>query len=112
MSGSNLCIPRNETAWPRYFQNYNLLSPNFYTHVSVSDSHIPGIGLTRTFVGIYINHSQIHECRNLEEGHTVSFLGIYVSDFEFLIQCNLLYETTFSQVYVSRWKDVVFFITL
>ena len=29
-------------------------------------------------MGIYcINHSQIHECRNLEPGRTVSFLGIH-----------------------------------
>ncbi len=28
----------------------------------------------------YINHSQIHECRNWEWGTTVSFLGIFVSN--------------------------------
>ncbi len=26
-------------------QNYNVLSPNFHIHVSVSDFYIPGIGL-------------------------------------------------------------------
>jgi hypothetical protein len=30
---------------PRYFQNYNVLSPNFRIHVSVSDLYIPRIGL-------------------------------------------------------------------
>ncbi len=37
MSGSDLCIPRNETAvvfFPK--QNYNGLSPNFHIRVSVS----------------------------------------------------------------------------
>jgi hypothetical protein len=43
MAGSDLCIPRNETARPK--QNYNILSPNFHIHVSVSDLYIPRIGL-------------------------------------------------------------------
>ncbi len=31
----------------------------------------------------YINRSQIHECRNWERGHAVSFLGIFVSNFRY-----------------------------
>ncbi len=136
-------------------QNYNVLSPNFHIHVSVSNLYIARIGLpillqptllsvscelvlnlalapssvwmgqmlklkcahsplnprvlsstsvpfTLTTVQVpnlalthtkqitvkqadrsweYINLSQIHECRNWEQGHTVSFLGIYKSDF-------------------------------
>jgi hypothetical protein len=47
MSGSDSCIPRNETVRPRYFlkQNYNVLSPNFHIHVSVSELYIPRIDL-------------------------------------------------------------------
>jgi hypothetical protein len=49
MSVYDLCIPRNETAQPcyfqLYFQNYNALPPNFHIHVSVSDLKIPRIGL-------------------------------------------------------------------
>ncbi len=46
MSGLDLCIPRNETGWPRYFQNRILCSvPQFHIHVSVSDRYIPGIGV-------------------------------------------------------------------
>ncbi len=32
---------------------------------------------------IPINHSHIHECRNWERGRSVSFLGIYVSNFRY-----------------------------
>jgi hypothetical protein len=47
MSGSNLCIPRNERCTASLFpkQNYNVQSPNFHLHVSVSDLYIPRIGL-------------------------------------------------------------------
>jgi hypothetical protein len=43
------------------------LVPYSYIHVSLSDLHIPTIG-------------QIHECRNWERGHAVTFLGILKSD--------------------------------
>jgi hypothetical protein len=38
-SGYDLCIPRNETAGPCYFQkqDFNVLSPNFNINVSVTD---------------------------------------------------------------------------
>ncbi len=32
----------------------------------------------------YIKNSQIHECRNWERGRTVSFLGIFVSNFRYI----------------------------
>jgi hypothetical protein len=40
---SHLCIPRNITLFPK--QNYNVLSPSSYTHLSVRDLYISGIGL-------------------------------------------------------------------
>jgi hypothetical protein len=43
MSGSDLCIARNETARPSK-QNYYVNSLNFHIHVSVSDLYIPGHG--------------------------------------------------------------------
>ncbi len=63
--------------------------PSFYSHVSVSDLCIPTIGLPillncvcAPIVGIYtVNCLQIHECRNWERDHAVSFLGIFVSNF-------------------------------
>jgi hypothetical protein len=67
MSGSDLCIPRNETAQPRYFQNnYIVLSPNFHIHVTVSDLYITRIGLP-LFV------CSKNECRNWERGMQFHF---------------------------------------
>ncbi len=42
MTGSDLCIPRNETARHRYFQNKIIM---FQIHLSVSDLYLPRIGL-------------------------------------------------------------------
>ncbi len=46
MSGSDLCIPRNETARPRYVHNRIIifLALSFHIHASVSDLCIPRIG--------------------------------------------------------------------
>jgi hypothetical protein len=67
MSGSDLCIPRNETGWPHFFQSsYYVLYPNFHIHVSV-------------------NPSQTNEGRNWEQGHAVSFLGTHKSDFQYSV---------------------------
>ena len=49
MSGSHLCIPRNETAQPPYFPNKiicNVLSPSFYNHISARDLYISRIVLS------------------------------------------------------------------
>ncbi len=76
MSGSDWCIPRNETAQPSLFpkQNHNVLSPNFHFHVSVSYLHILMIGLP---ILLQPNRQTdlVHECRNWERGRAVSFLG-------------------------------------
>ncbi len=54
--------------------------------------YIPRIGLhillqpnRQTNPWEYINHSQIHECRNWEGGRAVSFLGIHKSDFRYSV---------------------------
>ncbi len=40
--------------------------------------------ISRQILGICtVNSSQIHECRNWEWGHAVSFLGIHQSDFRY-----------------------------
>ncbi len=70
-------------------QNYNILSPNIHSHVSVSDLYNSTIGLP---MWEYINRSQIHERGILEQSRTVSFLGIYVSNFRY----NAWRQQTFS----------------
>ncbi len=62
---SDLCIPRNKTAWP--------------DTVSVSDLYVPRIGLPiwlqqNRQIWEYINRSQIHECGNWETAH-YNFFG-------------------------------------
>ncbi len=63
MSGSDSCIPGNETARPRE-HNYNVLSPNFHIHVFVSDLHFPGsvcpFGCRYMNVGIGNDAAQFH----------------------------------------------------
>jgi hypothetical protein len=59
MSGSHLCIPRMKLLFPK--QNYNVLSPSSYTHISVRYLYISRIGLPillqenifGTILGIY-----------------------------------------------------------
>ena len=64
------------------------LSPNFYIQLSVRDLNISMIG-PRTIQQNRlnncgnINRSQIQECRNWERGRTVSFLGMFVSNFRY-----------------------------
>jgi hypothetical protein len=75
------------TLFPK--QNYNVLSPNSYTHISVGDLYFLGSvclfccsQICGPILGIYINRSQTHECRNWEWGHTIPFLGIQKLDFQ------------------------------
>ncbi len=59
------------------------LSPNFHTHVSLSDLYIPysaaGKYVDRSWE--YIKHSQTHECGNWDRGRAIPFLGIHKCDF-------------------------------
>jgi hypothetical protein len=87
------------------------LVSNFYIHVSVSDLYIPKIGPQTQFckiggptMGIYLNCSQIHECRNWERGSAVSFLGIFGSHFlysELSVLCTV-YSTDHSSCLLRK----------
>ncbi len=80
MSGSDLCIPWNKTAWPCYFQKRILM---FCTPISTFmylwAIYIPGIPRISLSLllqqnrqidteNIHITCSQTHECRNWEGG--------------------------------------------
>jgi hypothetical protein len=79
--------------WKQIFPKMKLcgLVPTFCIHISVSDLYIPKISpptLLFAFVDRswdYIHRSQIHECRNWERGRAVSFLGIFVSNFQYSV---------------------------
>jgi hypothetical protein len=79
-------------------QNYNVLSPNFHIRVSVSDLYIFQDQSTyfsaakeADWSWEYINCWQVHECRNWERGHAVSFLGIHKSDFQHSAEAKLMF---------------------
>ncbi len=81
-------------------QNYNVLSPNSYTQISLRDLYISRIGLLillqpnmldRSWE--YINHSQTYECRNWDRGRTIPFLGIHKLDFWYRVYPNMAYGT-------------------
>jgi hypothetical protein len=81
---SDLYIPINETARPRFPFPHSCNCERLY---------IPTIGQPILLLqdrrndrkNIYINRSQIHECRNWKRGCAVSFLGIMVSDFRYSV---------------------------
>jgi hypothetical protein len=82
MSGSDLYIPRKKLLFPK--QNYNVLSPNFHIHVSVSDLYIPTISLPRTDHG---NITIVHRYMNVELGMRLqSFISGNIC-LKFLVQC-------------------------
>ncbi len=63
-------FPEMKLLFPK--QNYNVLSPSSYTHISVRDLYIPRIDLHVLLQGnkwtdtgnIYVNRSQTQECGN------------------------------------------------
>ncbi len=70
MSGSDLCIPRNETAWPRYFQNIIIIfCLPISTFMYLWAIYIfPGLVclICCIQIGRLINRSKIHEGRKWE----------------------------------------------
>ncbi len=82
-------------------QNYNVLSPNSYTQISVRYLYISRIGLSiwlqpnmwtdhRTWN--YINRSQTHKCGNWNWGRTIPRKRIHKWDF----RCSVGREMTYS----------------
>jgi hypothetical protein len=61
MSGSDLCIPRNETAWPSYFQNR--MSASQFPHSCICERFIYSQDLSAYFAAQM--QTDPHECRNL-----------------------------------------------
>ncbi len=77
--GSDLCIPRNETARPPK-HNYKICLPRTCVceWFIYSQDFAAAKEADRSLK--YLNHLQIEECTNWERGHSVSFLGMHYSD--------------------------------
>jgi hypothetical protein len=81
-------FPEMKLLFPK--QNYNVLSPSSYTHISVRNLHISWIGMPILLQGNmwsvdpsleYINRSQTHECGNWDRGREIPRKGIHKWDF-------------------------------
>ncbi len=71
---------------------YDLYIPKTGPHISCSR-------IGRSILGIYINHSQTHECGNWDCGRAIPFLGIYVSNFRYwFFEVNLYLYLSFHEV--------------
>ncbi len=87
-------------------QNYNVLSPNSYTHISVRYLYFQGRSVyfaaakhvEPSCMGIYINRSQTHECGNWVWGRTIPRKGKHKCDFRCSVQCTLNHQTTCSEL--------------
>jgi hypothetical protein len=65
-------------------QNYNVLSPNSYTHISVKDLYISRIGLSILLQKKYVDRSW--ECMGIGiEAAQILFLGIHKYDFRYSV---------------------------
>ncbi len=76
MSGSYLCIPRNETV---IFKT--VLSPSSFTHISVRFQDRSAYFAAGKYVDWsweYINRSQTHECGIWDWGRAIPRKGIYI----------------------------------
>ncbi len=85
MSGSHLCFPRNETVISK--QNYNVLSPSSYTHISGRDLYVhfqdrstySAAGKYVDQSWEYINLSQTHECEAVQFPEKKQINGIFLA---------------------------------
>ncbi len=107
MSGSYLCIPRNETVQPPYFQNRIIMfCPQFIHSYIWKISIFPGSVCLLYFAAAkyvdrsweYINLSQTRECGNWEWGRAIPRKGIQKWD---SLQCRVscMYRPCYLWVY-------------
>ncbi len=95
MTGSGLCISRNESAQPRYFQNRIIMLCLPISTLIYQWAIYIFSGLVCLFCCSkidrwsfeYINLSQINKCRHWEWGSSVSFLGIHNQIFGTVSDC-------------------------
>jgi hypothetical protein len=99
MSGSHLCIPRNETVQPCYFQNRIIMfCLPIPTLINLWEIYIfPGS--VCLFLAAaehvdwsweYLNRWETHECRNWDWGRVITLLGIHNLDFRYRALLTIL----------------------
>ncbi len=87
-------------------QSYNVLTPNFYTHISVRDLFLQNRSVyfaAARYVNWsweYINCSQTHEWRNWDWGHAIPFQGIHELDFRYSV--SLMYRIATVWLYIKN----------
>jgi hypothetical protein len=81
---SHLCIPFMETVWAQSQFPHSCVCERFI-HTFPGLVHIFPAAEEADRVWEYINRSQTHECRNEDCGRAIPFLGIFVSNFQFLV---------------------------
>ena len=100
-------------------QNYNVLSPSFYTHISVRDLYVPRIGLPILMQeNMWTNHWQTHECWNWDWGRAVPRKGIHTWDFRAVLDIYIwkptlyMYCQTHILFLLFIFTSVTFFLSL
>ncbi len=118
ISSSHLCILRNETVQPRYFQIRNIM---FCLPISTLTLYnlweIYCIYFQNWSVSIaaakyvnqsceYINSPQTHECRNWDWGRAIPFPGIHKWDFRYsAVVFSLLRAWSTTRMFPAGSKD-------
>jgi hypothetical protein len=70
-------------------QNYNVLSPSSYTHISVRDLYISRIGLLQEICGVWTDPGKIaHRHINVEIGTEAAQFPEKESIMDFSLQCS------------------------
>jgi hypothetical protein len=104
MSGSHLCIPRNETVLPSSIQNRIIISclpiPTFIYSQDRCAYFAAAKCVDRSWE--YINGSHTHECRNWDWGREIPFLGIHKWNF----RCS------FSETYLKKISEQSYFLLM
>jgi hypothetical protein len=118
MSGSHLCIPRNENVQPPYFQNITIMfSLSVPTLTYLRESYCIYFQDQSVYfaaaAAVYrprekINRSQTHECGNWDWGHAIPRKGIH----KWYFRCSVGYDWSSKRSRrVNATSGIIYFVT-